>query len=785
MAKSKKPAPSSPQPPLLQPTSLQPPTPDAPSPSLISESKPTTGQALGEHVGPALQDAALDEAAAPTRAQEALMRGLANEDGSTWAPPRDVLSAAMPATDLDPALANARPTLNGFSSDHAHNAIHRPDDEPGFNAGQMVDSLTPSNAEQDSAPPQPPFGSDFHMSRGDGPSQAPSHSMLLEVGWEVCNQVGGIYQVLKSKAPFMVERWGERYCMIGPWNAQTAALEFEETTPTGIIGRALAVLKEQGLVVHHGRWMISGRPRCLLIEHWQGTDKLDATKFRLWADHAISTPSGDGLIDGVITFADAVRRVIERVCEFAKDDRAGGAAGEGGVKVLAHMHEWMGGLAIPMLRQQRTNVGLIFQTHATLLGRYMASNEEDFYDRLGWGTIDQAAEATRYLINAQHSIERACAHGCHVMTTVSSITGEECDGLLGRRPDVILPNGLDIQRYNVGHEFQTMHARYKDKINRFVMGHFFPSYPFDLDKTLYFFTSGRFEPRNKGFDLCLEAMARLNAELRAIGSPVNVVFFIITKRATRALHPYALQQRGVLNEFQSVCDEIMAHLGEKLFKHGAAGAKVDLEKEIDEYWILRYRRTQQAMKVDRLPLVTTHMIEGEDPIVDQIRNVWLFNRADDPVKIVYHPDFISPTNPLWGMEYDHFVRGCHLGVFPSAYEPWGYTPLESVAMGVPAISSDLAGFGAYVAQLNKHYERPGMWVIRRRGKNFHDAAAQLARHMLEFCKLDRRGRIALRNQVEAQSWQFDWTVLGSAYNDAHDLALERAFGAKKAAGAGS
>ncbi|CAN5744784.1 glycogen/starch synthase [soil metagenome] len=594
----------------------------------------------------------------------------------------------------------------------------------------------------------------------------------MEVGWEVCNQVGGIYQVLKSKAPLMVEHWGERYCMIGPYEAKTAALEFEETPPTGVIGKAVNILRDQGLQLRHGRWMISGRPRCILIDHWQGTAALDAVKFRLWADHRISTPAGDGLLDSVISFADAVRRLVEKIAELCTAD------GSSDGPLIAHMHEWMGALAIPMLRHQQARVGLIFQTHATLLGRYMASNEVDFYDRLGWGTIDQAAEAKRYLIEPQHAIERACTHGAHVMTTVSSITAEECDGLLGRRPDVILPNGLDIQRFNVGHEFQTLHAAYKEKINRFVMGHFFPSYSFDLDKTLYFFTSGRYEPRNKGFDLCLEAMARLNTELRAIGSPINVVFFIITKRPTRSLHPLALQQRGVLNEFQSVCDEIMSHLGEKLFKLGATGARVDLEKQIDEYWVLRYRRTQQAMKVDRLPLVTTHTIEDDDPVLEQIRNVWLFNRHDDPVKVVYHPDFISPTSPLWGMEYDHFVRGCHLGVFPSAYEPWGYTPLEAAAMGVPAISSDLAGFGAYVAQLNRHHERPGMWVIRRRGKSFHDSAAQLARHMLDFCKLDRRGRIALRNQVEAQAWQFDWSVLGSAYDQAHQLALTRAFASK-------
>jgi glycogen(starch) synthase len=257
---------------------------------------------------------------------------------------------------------------------------------------------------------------------------------------------------------------------------------------------------------------------------------------------------------------------------------------------------------------------------------------------------------------------------------------------------------------------------------------------------------------------------------------VTVVFFIVTRRPTISLHPWALQQRGVLNEFRSVCDHIMSDLSDKLFKLGATGARVDIEKLIDEYWVLRYRRTQQALKVDRLPLVTTHSVEGEDPVLNQIRNVWLFNRKEDPVKVVYHPDFISPTSPLWGMEYEEFVRGCHLGVFPSAYEPWGYTPLEAIAMGVPAMSSDLAGFGTYVSKHLQWQQGAGLWNIHRRGKSFGEAAGEMAHYMMEFCKLDRRGRIGMRNNVEAHSWQFDWHNLAVHYHRAHAMALQRAFG---------
>lgn len=584
----------------------------------------------------------------------------------------------------------------------------------------------------------------------------------------------------------MVERWGERYCLIGPWEPAKAALEFEETTPTGVLGRAVLALREEGLRIHHGRWLIPGRPRVLLIEHWQGFEKLNQVKFRLWADHKLSAPNGDPLIDGVVSFSDAVRRVVERVCEQAGAgygvDDAGDAPRPATSSprrvgpILLHCHEWMGGLAIPMVRHQRLPVGIVFQTHATLLGRYIASGDEWFYDRLAAGQYHDAELAPKYNIGFQHGVERACTHGAHVMTTVSNITAEECAGLLGRRPDVVLPNGLDIHRYNVGHEFQTLHAEYKERIHRFTMGHFFPSYDFDLEKTLYFFTSGRFEPRNKGFDVCIEAMARLNAMLR--GSDTTVVFFIISHRHARSLHPFALQQRGVLNEFATVCDEIMRHVGAKLFKRGATGQRVDLDKAVDERWVLRYRRVQQAIKVDRLPLVCTHILddEGSDPVINQIRNVWLFNRKDDPVKVVYHPEFISPVNPLWGIDYEQFVRGCHAGLFPSAYEPWGYTPLECLAMGVPAVTSDVSGFGSFCLAKYGEYNRPGIWCLRRRGRSYDAACQELANCMLEFCRMDRRGRIALRNQVEAQSWEFDWSVLGEAYTRAHELALQRAFG---------
>jgi glycogen(starch) synthase len=338
---------------------------------------------------------------------------------------------------------------------------------------------------------------------------------------------------------------------------------------------------------------------------------------------------------------------------------------------------------------------------------------------------------------------------------------------------VVTPNGINVEKFDLGSDFQTAHAHHKEAIHRFVMGHFFPSYSFDLDRTLYLFTSGRFEPGNKGFDLCLETMARLNLELRAAKLDVTVVFFIVTDRSTQSLDPRALHARGVLDELRDVSRHISEDVAERLFRRGATGARVRLDDLLDEYWRLRFLRTQHALKSDRLPPLTTHVIANTagDPVLQQIRKLRLGNTEAEPVKVVYHPEFITSVNPLWGIEYEQFVRGCHLGVFPSTYEPWGYTPLECVVLGVPAITSDLAGFGRYVAETYPDHDQWGLNVLPRRGHDFHAAAAELTHRILDFCRLDRQGRIALRNELQPRSWEFDWSKLGVAYHEAHDKAL--------------
>jgi len=587
--------------------------------------------------------------------------------------------------------------------------------------------------------------------------------LLFEIAWETCNKLGGIYTVLRSKAPVMTERWGNRYCLIGPYNHQSAAVEFDPATPSGAIAEAVNQLNDQGIKTHFGRWLVTGRPQVVLIEHTSLWHQVGDLKYHLWDRHNIPMPGGDPMVDEVVMFGEACRRFLNIVGHKEGQRRP----------LVAHFHEWMAGTAIPMLRADGWPGASVFTTHATLLGRYLAAHNNAFYDHLA--QFDAAAEAKHFNIEAQHGIECAAAHGAQVFTTVSDVTGEECRHLLGRLPDLLLPNGLNTQRFSALHEFQNLHQKYKEQIHQFTTAHFLPSYPFDLDKTLYFFTSGRYEHRNKGMDLTIESLARLNHRMKQAGSDKTVVFFIITRAPIKSVSVGTLQSTAMMNEFQSTADVITEQINKRLVNEVAKGRVPDLNSLVDETWMLRLRRSIHAWKHDYLPPIVTHDLKDDqkDEVLNQVRSCQLFNRPDDPVKVIFHPDFISSTRPLFGMDYDEFVRGCHMGIFPSYYEPWGYTPLEAIALGVPAVTSDLSGFGSYVLQLLHGHSEKGLHVIRRRTTNYHDSCNELTDIMFRFTGLDRRARIAQRNQVESLSQLFDWRQLGKRYHEAHALAVDR------------
>jgi glycogen(starch) synthase len=604
------------------------------------------------------------------------------------------------------------------------------------------------------------------VSNSPGGTANDPQPLLFEIGWEVCWQLGGIYTVLRSKVPAMLERWGDRYFMIGPYNPQTAALEFEEMPTEGFIRGALDRLRNQGIGCHYGRWLVPGRPRVILLDYRGRFRDLDADKYLMWKDHGIATVAGDGEVNEVIALGFTLTEFfIALVHELG-----------GKTPVIAHFHEWMAGVAVPRIAHLRLPISTIFTTHATLLGRFLAGDNPDFYRQLP--TINPEEQAARRDIFPRFAIERAAAHASTVFTTVSQVTSFEAEKLLGRQPDLILPNGLNLQRFSAIHEFQNLHHKYKETIHEFVMGHFFPSYSFDLDRTLYLFISGRYEYRNKGMDLFIEALHRLNGRLRDVEDRPTIVAFIVTKAATRNVNVGVLQSHSMFNELHKTCEQIEQQMGRRLFR-GAANGRISAPDDLlDEDDRVRLKQAIHAWRTGRQPPIVTHdlIYDADDAILQHLRHRGLFNAPDDPVKIVFHPQFITATSPLISLDYEQFVRGCHLGIFPSYYEPWGYTPMECIAMGVPTVTTDLSGFGAYAQKHVEDHQSQGIFVLNRRTRSFEESINDLVEYLLQFASLNRRQRIELRNRSERLSELFDWPVLIGYYNEAHDLALERGAG---------
>lgn len=590
------------------------------------------------------------------------------------------------------------------------------------------------------------------------------NNLLLEASWEVCNQLGGIYTVIRSKLPATLEKWGKNYCLIGPLVNDSIDIEFEDLTEMDTpIGKAVNQMRDMGYEVKYGTWLVSGRPRAVLLNPEGAFNRLQSIKKKHFENFGIPVGTDDSLYDISLQWCDVVNVFLKILEE--KEDRRG---------IIFHGHEWMCCGTILTLKKNQSRIKTVFTTHATRLGRVLAVNSNDFYNQMPH--INDEAMAVQFGIPGIHQLEKQGAKWTNAFTTVSQITAEECKYLLGTEPHHVTPNGLNLERFSSHHRIHLRHDKYRAKIDDFVMGHFFHSQPFDLNKTVYLFTSGRYEHENKGFDITIQALKRLNHWLVKEKVDVTVVMFFITKAEVHSINPDVLHSRALLEEIRKTCGSIEKEISNQLFITGASSTEdyrlPDLNQFMTDYWRLRYRRAIQSWKTDNWPYIVTHNLKNSDgdPIVNDLRKESLFNSPLDKVKVVYHPDFISPSNPLFGMEYSQFVRGCHLGVFPSYYEPWGYTPLECIARGVPTITSDLSGFGSYIENLNDNPDETGVFVLKRKGKDREQVINDLGRLLLQFSKTSQSYREIQRNKLEDFSKVFDWIHLTEEYDQTYDIA---------------
>lgn len=598
--------------------------------------------------------------------------------------------------------------------------------------------------------------------------------LLFEAATEVANRVGGIYSVLKSKAPVTVAEYKERYTLLGPLNYKSAAVEVEELPITNKALKAtLESMEQRGIRFLYGRWLIEGAPRVILFDLGSASHFLNEWKTDLWNIAAIPTPNNDLETNDAVLLGYLIAWFLgEFACQETKK------------AIILHTHEWLAGVALTLCRQRKIDCSTIFTTHATLLGRYLCAGSVDFYNNLDKFDVDY--EAGKRGIYHRYCIERSAAHAADVFTTVSHITAYESEHLLKRKPDGVLPNGLNVVKFQAFHEFQNLHAEKKEMINEFIRGHFHGQLDFSLDKTLYFFIAGRYEYRNKGADLYIEALARLNHKLKEIGSNITVVAFIIMPAKNNSYTVETLKGQAVIRQLESTIKDIQDAMGKRLLEwcqnphhyvDTARSALPELDDILKPSDRVLLKRRMIALKTDTLPAITTHNMvdDATDPVLNQIRACHLFNQKEDRVKVIFHPEFLNSANPILPIDYDEFVRGCHLGVFPSYYEPWGYTPAECTVMGIPSITTNLSGFGCYMEDLIENSQDYGIYIVDRRMKSIDESINQLTEQMFEFTQKTRRQRINQRNRVERLSDLLDWKRMGMEYVKARVLSLRRAY----------
>ena len=556
-----------------------------------------------------------------------------------------------------------------------------------------------------------------------------SRTYLFEISHEVANKSGGIYTVISSKANITVQEWGNRYALIGQYNPQKAAVEFEPLEPTKLAREIVDTMeKNHGIKVHFGRWLVKGYPRCFLIEVGSSWNRLGEWRWDLQPGFCVEN---DDVANTAIVWGYQVALLFMELQLLLP-----------GRHIIAHFHESLASVGLILIKRWKVNVATLFTTHATLLGRYICAGGVNLYDVLKQG-IDAEQEAARRQIYNRHWIEVGAARGADVFTTVSDITDYESKCLLGRSVDVVTPNGLNVDRFLAIHEFQTLHKHFREKIDEFVRGHFFGAYDFDLENTVYFFTAGRREYHNKGVDLMIEGLAELNYMLKRDQSKTTVVAFIIMPGKVTNYNVESIKGQSMCREVKRTCHETVKRMGHALYDQILRGKIPDLADLISQEDMVSLKRRAQMVNQGRNPPIVTHNVENDDTdeILCHLRACKLFNMRDDRVKVVYIPEFLDPNSPLLPLAYNDFVRGCHLGIFPSYYEPWGYTPSECCVSGIPSVTSNLSGFSSYIERYLSDPELHGIYIVDRRDRSFVESKSQLANALWRFTQQGPRQRI--------------------------------------------
>lgn len=586
---------------------------------------------------------------------------------------------------------------------------------------------------------------------------------LFEISWEACNKVGGIYAVLQSKAARMVEHYGETYMLLGPFfNSEKLKGEFEETAAPEEWKADSLALANEGIKLHWGEWLIEGSPRVCLIDIAEFLRETNGIKQKLWEYYQIDSLNAPDDFNHPIVWGWACGKALEIFASKLKDK-----------KIVAHIHEWLAAGALLYVASAKVNIKTVFTTHATVMGRTIAEQGLPLYEHIS--DIDTLKEAYRYGVAAKHLTEKSAAKYANALTTVSEITAREVEHFLERKPDIILPNGLDLKKYPTMEEIAVKHHTYRERMREFLLYYFLPYYEIDIPNTLFYFISGRYEMENKGIDVFIKALGKVNNSLKKEKKSKTIITFLFIPTGVGGINGEIIENREHFNDIKLIFDEAHDTTSGNLLYGVIAG------KELGSEFLLGKEQSHALeMKIKKLkktgaPPTRTHdLMNRNDRILNLLREVSLVNQTADRVKVIYYPVYISGGDGLLNLDYEQVIMGSHFGIFPSSYEPWGYTPLETAALGVASLTTDMAGFGEFIGNIEDKETRDelkGIYVLERYKKSEDEVIQKLADIMIDYAKLSREERVENKLRARRLSEYADWRELIKYYFDAHKKAL--------------
>lgn len=533
---------------------------------------------------------------------------------------------------------------------------------------------------------------------------------LFETSWEVCNKVGGIYTVLSSKAKTLKASFGDNLIFIGPdvWSEDNPSPYFTES-PRLMKRWAENALLPEGVDVRVGRWEIPGRPVAILVKFDGMYANKDAAYGRMWDLYGVDSLHAYGDYDEGCAFARAAAVVIESIINFSKVDPA---------KVVAHFDEWTTAMGLLMLKADMPKVATVFTTHATSIGRSICGNGKPLYDQLSNYDGDQMAAELN--MQSKHSLEKAAAWNADSFTTVSDVTAREAEQLLCKKPDVVTPNGFELN-FVPG---KTKYAAARKDAREVLLRVASTLTGLDFgDDTFIVATSGRCEYRNKGLGLYLDTLAALSS------APLNRRVLAFVMVPAWCAGPRAdLKHSLVMDERSRLADPLLTH-------------------NLHNY--------------------------NEDPVNRRMHELGFANDARSNVTVLYVPCYLDGADGIFNLTYYQLLPGLDATVFASYYEPWGYTPLESVAFGVPTVTTDLAGFGLWVEEAcEPGFATSGVSVVHRDDSNYAAARDAIVKDLETLIAAPAKEMTAYRKAASETARKAQWTDFIRFYDQSYCNALE-------------